>query len=92
MVVYNKNGVYIAHGQDFRFGAQTIRTKSSSSGGDTLISGLHGVIVKRNGVFSSESSVVLSFYDGTPDKTVWSGSSSEAESIASAIRTVTGCS
>lgn len=93
MAVYNKNGVFIDHGRDFVFGGLIIKTKSSNTGGDTLIDGLHAVLVKSAGIFSSDSYVVLSYYypSNEPDKTVWKGKTSDAEEIADAIRMVTGC-
>ncbi|MBU6361047.1 MAG: hypothetical protein KGS46_13620 [Chloroflexi bacterium] len=93
MAVYDKNGVFIDHGRNFVFGGLIVKTTESNTGGDTLIPGLHAVLVKSAGMFSSESYVVLSYYypDGAPDKTVWKGKTSDAEEIADAIRTVTKC-
>jgi len=91
MAVYDKNGVFIDHGRNFVFGGLRVITKSSNTGGDTLIDGLHAVLIKRVGILSGESYVVLSYYDGSADKTVWKGKTSDAEEIADAIRTVTKC-
>jgi hypothetical protein len=91
MAEYDKGGVFIDHGRDFVFGGLRVKTGSSNAGGDTLIRGLHTVEVRRTGLFSTESYVVLVYYDGTPDQVVWKCNTSDANEIAKAIRTVTRC-
>ncbi len=91
MAVYDTNQVFIDHGEDFIFGRTVIKTTSSNTGGDTIISGLHAGLVKRDGILSSNSRVILSYYDGKPDRTVWLTNTEEAMEIANAIREVTGC-
>ncbi len=91
MAVYSSNGVFIDHGSDFIFGGTVIKTKSSNAGGDTIVPGLHAVLVEKDGFFSTNSRVLLSYYDGKPNRVVWLTSTEEAEAIADAIREVTGC-
>ena len=86
MAIYDKDGVFI-DSHELRFGGYRLPIQRSNAG-PIYLDGLHDVVVRSEGLFSSKYRVVLVFFDDKPDKVVWVTNGTQAEEIAAAIKDV----